>query len=386
MNHRDRALRILRYENVDRVPVVHFGFWGQTLQKWASEGHLTGGEATGWGDGNPVDAVISAKLGFDFNWYSVMHPEYHLSPCFETQVVRTLPDGARHVRSGEGVIVYESPGAVSIQAEIEHTLKDRASWEQHYRWRYEWREERVTRSMVRVNDRMVRWDEGGLDFLRSGAREYPYGLHCGSLFGIIRNILGVEGASYLQVDDEPLFDEIIGTVANVAFRNTQYALEAGAKYDFAHFWEDICFKNGPLIAPSVFEEKVGPHYRRITDLVRRHGIDIVSLDCDGMIDALIPTWLKNGVNTMFPIEVGTWDASIAPWRTRYGRDIRGVGGMNKTVFAQDFAAVDREVERLKPLVALGGYIPCPDHRIAPDAKWDNVRYYCDSLRRAMERV
>ena len=24
-------------------------------------------------------------------------------------------------------------------------------------------------------------------------------------------------------------------------------------------------------------------------------------------------------------------------------------------------------------------IPCPDHRIAPDAKWDNMRYYCDLL-------
>ena len=39
-----------------------------------------------------------------------------------------------------------------------------------------------------------------------------------------------------------------------------------------------------------------------------------------------------------------------------------------------------EVERLKPLVELGGYIPCPDHRIAPDAKWDLVRYYCDRMR------
>ena len=384
MNHRERALRILRYEDVDRVPVVHFGFWRQTLQKWAGEGHLTEAEASGWGDGNPVDAVVSAKLGFDFNWYSVMHPEYHLSPCFDSQVVRTLPDGARHVLSPEGVIVYESPGAVSIQAEIEHTLKDRPSWEQHYRWRYEWTEKRVTNAMVRVNDRMVRWDQGGLEFLKSGAHDYPYGLHCGSLFGIIRNILGVEGASYLMVDDEPLYDEIIDTIGNIAYRNTEYALQAGAKFDFAHFWEDICFKNGPLVAPAVFEEKVGPHYRRITDLVRRHGIDIVSLDCDGMIDALIPTWLTNGVNTMFPIEVGTWEASIAPWRERYGRDIRGVGGMNKTVFAQDRAAVDREVERLKPLVALGGYIPCPDHRIAPDAEWDNVRYYCDRMRQAME--
>jgi uroporphyrinogen decarboxylase len=53
--------------------------------------------------------------------------------------------------------------------------------------------------------------------------------------------------------------------------------------------------------------------------------------------------------------------------------------MDKRVFAYDRSAVDAEIERLKPLIDLGGFIPCPDHRIAPDAIWDNVRYYCDKM-------
>jgi len=93
----------------------------------------------------------------------------------------------------------------------------------------------------------------------------------------------------------------------------------------------------------------------------------------------VPIWFENGVNTMFPIEVGTWNASIAAWRKQYGPELRGVGGMNKNVFSRDFAAIDAEIERLKPLVGLGGYLPCPDHRLAPDALWDNVRYYCDRM-------
>ena len=109
------------------------------------------------------------------------------------------------------------------------------------------------------------------------------------------------------------------------------------------------------------------------------GIDIVSLDCDGCIDKLVPVWLENGVNTMFPIEVGTWGASIEPWRKQYGKSLRGIGGMDKRVFAGDYSDVDREVERLRRLVDLGGYLPCPDHRIAPDAKWENVQYYVDKM-------
>jgi uroporphyrinogen decarboxylase len=102
-----------------------------------------------------------------------------------------------------------------------------------------------------------------------------------------------------------------------------------------------------------------------------------------MIDTLLPTWFNNGVNTMFPIEVGTWNANIAPWREKYGKELRGVGGMDKKVFCYDHAAINREIERLKPLVALGGYIPCPDHRIPPDAKWENVQYYCECMRKGM---
>jgi uroporphyrinogen decarboxylase len=42
--------------------------------------------------------------------------------------------------------------------------------------------------------------------------------------------------------------------------------------------------------------------------------------------------------------------------------------------------VDAEVERLRQLVELGGYIPCPDHRLPPGAEWDLVKYYCERMR------
>ena len=349
MNHRERAMAVLRYQPYDRLPIVHFGFWGELLPRWAREGHLTADEARGWGDGNPVDAAVCAKLGFDFNWYSCFHTHGGLRPGFESKVLEAFPNGDKHVLNGDGVVLLQRPGAGSIPAEIRHTLTDRASYEQDYKWRYQWAPERVTQSWVRANEKMLRWDQGGLEFLRRDQRDYPYGLHCGSLFGSIRNLIGVTGCSYLQLDDEPLFDELIETVGDLCYRNVKYALESGAKFDFAHFWEDICFKNGPLVRPSVFAAKVGPQYRRITELTRQYGLDICSLDCDGKIDALIPTWHANGVNTMFPIEVGTWNASLAPWRAQFGRGLRGIGGVDKKVFARDRATVDRrgaEIARL----------------------------------------
>ena len=380
MTNRERAMSVLRYELYDRLPVVHFGYWNETLLKWAREGHITEEEARNWGDGNAADDAVSARLGFDFNRYNCFHPHAGLRPAIESKVIKEFPDGSRHIQTGDGSIVLQMPDAGSIPAEIDHMLKDRKSWEEIYKPRLEFVPERVFEAAVRTDTGNVPFGNGGLEYIRKNQWDRPFGLFCGSLYGVIRNWLGLVGASYLQVDDEPLFDEIIDTVGELCFEVTRTVLEAGATtFDFAHFWEDICFKSGPLINPEVFRAKVGPHYRRIAELVGAAGIDIVSLDCDGKIDDLVPVWVENGVNTMFPIEVGTWEANIAPWREKLGQAIRGVGGMDKKVFAFDFAAVDVEVERLKPLVDLGGFIPCVDHRIAPDAEWDNVRYYCDRM-------
>lgn len=368
MNNRERALAVLNYEKVDKLPLVHFGFWTQTLDKWTEEGHLTKEEAAGWDDGNAADRAINAKLGFDFNWYSCFHTKGSLLPTFEYKVLEILPDGAKKVISGGGAIVIIKDGVTSIPAVVDYLLKDRASWEKYYLPRLQYSDERIDfKALEKLKD-----DTG---------REIPEGIHCGSLFGKIRNWMGVEGISYLYADDEDLYDEIINTAAELEYKLLEKVLSTGAKFDFGHFWEDICFKNGPLIKPSVFYEKVGPHYKKFTKLLNSYGINIVSLDCDGLIDSLIPTWLENGVNTMFPIEVGTWDASIKPWREKYGRELRGVGGMDKKVFAYEYSEIDAEIERLKPLVELGGYIPCPDHRIPPDAKWENVQYYCDRMRK-----
>jgi hypothetical protein len=386
MNDRERAMAVLHYQDYDRLPVVHFGFWRETLQKWAAEGHITEEEAAAWGDNNPTDAVLSKKLGFDFNWSNTFSPQMRLSPPIETKVLEELPDGSFKVLDENGAIVLQKEGATGIPSEIDHLFKGRREWEEIYKPKLQYLEERVTGAYVNTGVDMLPFADGGLDYLRRGEWERPYGLSCGSLYGVIRNWLGMIGSVYLQADDEPLFDEIINTVGDLCYRCVKATLESVAPagkvrpFDFAHFWEDICFKSGPLIHPKVFRAKVGPHYKRITDLLHQYGIDIVSLDCDGLIDALVPIWLENGVNTMFPIEVGTWKASIQPWREQYGRALLGVGGVDKKVFARDRAAIDAEVERLKPLVDLGGYIPCIDHRFPPDAKWENIQYYCEKMR------
>lgn len=370
MNYRENVNAILHYQPFEKMPIVSFGYWGETVQKWADEGHITREEADGYcryGDNSEADRSIMKRLGFDFNWNSCYGGNVGLYPAFDRKVLEQKADGGQVIRDEQGLIVLVKPGVVSIPAEIGTTLTDREVWEKEYLPRLQWEAERIDTSLFE-------------SLKDDSQRQLPVGLHCGSLMGYMRNLLGVEELSYLYVDDPELYEEIANTLAGLCYQSVKAILETGAKFDYAHFWEDICYKNGPLVSPDGFRQIIGPHYRKITNLLKEHGVDIVSVDCDGWIDTLLPIWLENGVNTMFPIEVGTWNASIAPWREKYGKDLRGVGGMNKTVFARDYQAVDQEVERLRPLMELGGYIPCPDHRIAPDAKFENVQYYCEKMK------
>ncbi|MCC7493230.1 MAG: hypothetical protein IT204_12810 [Fimbriimonadaceae bacterium] len=382
MTNRERLLAVLNFQPYDRLPCVHFGFLHRTIERWRDEGHLTADEAQAAfaGDGSPGEEHVAHRLGFDFNYHTHYAPLTRLDPWFPSRVLEVLPDGKRKVLTGLGTVELNSDDNQSIPAVIDTLLKDRAAWEEQYLPKLQFSPSRVTRGVVSTGQARLAFEPEGRQYLSDPDRAEPCLLHCGTLYGGLRDMVGVEELSYLMVDDPGLFDELIDVTGELSYQCVQAALETGITPDIGHFWEDICFKNGPLINPRVFRAKVGPHYARITALLRQHGINLCSLDSDGKIDELLPIWLENGVNVMFPIEVGTWEADFTPWRHQYGRELRGVGGLDKRIFQGDYATADAEIERLKPIVELGGYLPCPDHRLPQDNRWETVQYFCDRFK------
>ncbi|MBP5729673.1 MAG: hypothetical protein J6X19_00570 [Clostridia bacterium] len=369
MTNRERGLNILHFKDVDRMPAVHFGYWPELLTEWAAQGKIPAELAVGNYDGSDKERELDKLIGWDFNWFHVTGYASSLYPGFETKLLETLPDGTQRIQNSLGVIERVKPGIASIPSEDDYLLKDRESFEKFYRPRMQYAPERVdTAFYSRFND-IRPWD-------------VPVGLHMGSVMGEIRNLTTVKGMSYLMYDeDEDLFADIVDTYAEMQYQCTKKILETGAKFDYAHYWEDICFKNGPLLSPAKFDELCAKHYQKRNELCHEYGIDIISLDCDGVIDKLIPTWVHTGVNTMFPLEVGVWGDQFEPARRQFGNEVLGIGSMDKTALRRDKAAVDAEIERLKRLVALGGFIPCPDHRLMPGTKYELVQYYAEEIKK-----
>lgn len=371
MTNTERAMNILHFKDVDRFPAVHFGYWNELLYEWAEQGHISKELAHDYGDSNSADFEIDRIIGWDFNWQNLAGARTSLRPFFEREVLETLPDGMQRVLSPTGIIEKIKPGANGIPAEDDYLLKDRKAFEELYLPKMQYVPERLDVDSLRAT-----WER------RKNGNGAPIGLQMGSVLGDIRSMCSVIGMSYLLYDeDEELFADIVDTYAEMQYKCVEETLKTGIKFDYAHYWEDVCFKNGPLLSPDTFNELCAKHYKKRNDLVHSYGIDIISLDCDGVTEKLLPTWFENGVNTMFPIEVGVWGDQFEPARKKYGKGMLGVGGMNKTAFRDDKAAVDAELERMKRLASLGGFIPCPDHRLMPGSKFELVQYYADEIKK-----
>lgn len=354
MNARERFDAVMHYQPRDRSPIMDFGFWEETLVIWQDQGY-------------PAGADPDRFFGMDSQW-TTCGGIVDLWPEFPLIVIQDKGD-TEIVQQADGVIVERRKFLGSIPRHISHTLKDRATWEEAYLPR------------LRAGDPLrfpgqETWEMLVAEWTRPD-RDYPLFIRAGSLYGRARNFFGLERISEIMYDDRPLFEEIVATFADVSIAALEKTLGDGVRPEAAMMWEDMCYSGGPLLSPKIFGEVLVPHYKRITDTLRRYGVDIVIIDCDGKIDALVPLWLEGGVNTMFPIEVGKWQADPVAFRREYGRDLRMVGGFDKHVLAAKQDDIAREIDRLAPLVEEGGYIPTPDHRVPPDVPLDHYLFYLE---------
>jgi len=147
-------------------------------------------------------------------------------------------------------------------------------------------------------------------------------------------------------------------------------------FDYGHGWEDICFKNGPIVTVPFFRDIIMPRYKRISKMLANAGVDIWIMDCDGDVRPILPYFLEGGVNCMFPFEVNGC-AHPRELFDQFGKDLRILGGFDKLQLGAGREAIKAYMETLVPLVARGGFIPFCDHLCPPNVSQEDYLYYLD---------
>ena len=134
--------------------------------------------------------------------------------------------------------------------------------------------------------------------------------------------------------------------------------------DYVYFWEDMSFKNGPMISPELFREYVAPYYKRLTDFLRARGIKNIFVDTDGDCWLLIPEFLKAGVPGMYPFEVQA-GMDITEVRRKHPELLDHRRNRQAKV-SEGKAAIDAELDAKMPfMLSQGLFIPTLDHLAHP---------------------
>ena len=184
-------------------------------------------------------------------------------------------------------------------------------------------------------------------------------------------------------DDPALIHEMCEHIADFVVELIAPLLQR-VDFDFAFIWEDMAGKAGPLCSPKTYREFMLPPLKRVTDLLRRHGVEIIIVDSDGNNDVLIPLWLEAGVTGLRPFEIAA-DCDPVATRKQYGRDLIIQGGIDKRALARGREAIEHEVLSKVPWLCLqGGFFPQVDHLVPPDVPLGNYEYYAQLLRQVVE--
>ena len=273
----------------------------------------------------------------------------------------------RRIEGDREIIEYETGALTSQVIEndvtyampefIRYHVTDRKSWE-FYR-------DRTARGPVWSAERI---DEASRPF---DNRDRPLCVSVGSTWGRLRGLMGPYAASTVLYDDPQLAHEILDYGLRQAETYLFPAIES-VRPEILGTGEDCCFNHGMLLSPKHFREFCAPFYRRIGEIARDCGVDMVVIDTDGNAMELVPLLEECGVNAVCPFEVKAGNDLFA-LRERHPNFIL-MGWLEKEVVNEGNAhLIEPEIMGKVPrLLEHGGYFPNGDHGIQPLVTFDNL--------------
>ena len=366
MTHKERYVSLFRGKPVDRAPFyLIMGPSQQALERWVTEGLDVALDSDDPASYERASEQVRDMFGFDTNRGLMLPVNGFVWPEFKEEVLEETDD---HVirRTAWGSVKRGSKTKGRMLLQDSAPVTDWESWEP-------------------IKERLVANTPGRLPgnwaTLCDQAKTTEFPVYTGDLpvgfFGGPRELLGTETLCTMFYDSPDLVNDILDTLCALWTELYTNAYQ-DAPFDYFFIWEDMCYKNGPLISPAIFREFLLPRYKRLTSALKAAGVKLIMVDSDGDTRKLVPLWTEGGVDITFP------------WETQYGLDITEVrkqfpsvgmiGGINKSALARGRTGVDQELEKIPWMLEQGRFIPGLDHQTPPEVPWDAFKYYCERLR------
>jgi uroporphyrinogen decarboxylase len=369
MTQRERFIRTMTFDNPDRPPNHELGLWGQTYERWVAEGAPPEALDGSWFDGLDYYGMDRREF-LNVNLWMMPHFEYEVFEETDRHIVFRDGNGTVHKALKEGTVRGTRP-----------------SMDQYLRFAVETPEDFEALKRRYDPTDPARYPADYADTVeRLKTRDHPVCLCVNCAMGLYSNCrvwMGTENLSLAFYDQPKLVHAMMEFIADFTIAALERALQ-DVEIDYFNYFEDFAFKNGPLMSPAVFREFMLPHYQRINEFLRAHGVRTITLDSDGNTEVLIPLFIEAGITGHWPCEVAA-GMDVVKLSRQYGRDMAFQGGIDKRELAKGRAAIEAELlSRIPPLLDNGGYTPYVDHTVPPDVSWQDFLYYMELKQRCLE--
>lgn len=226
----------------------------------------------------------------------------------------------------------------------------------------------------------------------AGVHEAGRVLYVDASGGGLLQMLGVGDWESLVAACEALVNRP-GLVESLIERTTEFhclLLErvlARVAVDYAAFYEPIASNAGPVVSPAMFERYSIPGYRKVIDLLVRHGVRIrILCTSGGDLRPLLPPLLDAGINGLWISNITSAGMEYATLRRDLGPEIALIGGIDSTALLRGESAVRHAVEEtVPPLLEQGRYLPCLDDRPRANTPFAMYALYRKLLAELAER-
>jgi len=372
MNDRERYIKNLLFEKTDRIPLVPGGGRESTRDNWLKQGL-------------PPDQVQQyneyayRQVGGKLPWPtggSGFSVDFRMIPQFEEKILEEK-DNSRIVQDWKGNIceidkrftVEYLRRAIDFVTRrwIKCPVENRKDWEDMKR-RYNANDpKRLPADAAALSQNLV-------------DRDWVVKINVSGPFWQLREWVGFEGLCLLFYDDPGLAGDMIAFWEN----HVSTLLKKTFKYftpDSVHISEDMAYKCFSMISPDMARKFLLPTWKRWGEIILGAGVPLYDCDSDGFIGELIPLWIEAGINVCDPIEVAAGN-DIAAFRKQFGKNMAYHGGVDKRAMAKGGTIIEQEIERLRPVIEDGGYIPSCDHGVPPDVSWPDYVHYVRCLAKA----
>jgi hypothetical protein len=302
---RERFKAIARFQRPGDLYILEI-FWPGTLANWVSQGaprEFLIEEPGSYGnhflrdyfkldDQQIITEVKSGATGDnprDIGYGITVLPGSPLVPDYEPKIIADDELYLTYINTrGQVVRTAKGGSSFSMPMFLDWPVKDRNTWKEFKkrldpttpeRWPVDW-----NKYVQKVNQ-----------------EDAPTVLQVGGFFGYVREFIGTEKILYSFYDDPGLVEDIMDQMLYLEMEIIKKVVK-DIKVDQAAFWEDMSYKGGSFISPKMVRNFMLPRYKKITDLLHNHGIDIIFVDSDGNVEQLIPIWLECGINYVWPLE------------------------------------------------------------------------------------